>query len=364
MPYPYSGQLRANEIFASLWNMIISIEVNADNIADGYGSLVERARVDGGLLGDTKLYVETDALRSYPWTGDNEAANLLSVHRPPAPAEQAIVLDQFRQIRVTVDEYLSKRAFTEEGAFSKFNGVVLGWLQVTRQIYDETTYNTFIGTHVSLGVKQQISISLATGGTDTTSADLEAKNRFRGQKIAEELANLFVSMRKPSRDYNDLEFLRSYKRSDLTVIWNSHYVNEVAKIDLPSIFHDEKVSEDLFKEENILPAEYFGTINAAATAGAADESVRALVEMDIGNNHYFAGDPILVGDTALAGQSYTVDSKIICKVVSKLPPYMSSFQVGTSFFNARALLTNHYLTFGRNTLEHLVGCPFITISEA
>lgn len=367
MPYPYSGQLRANEIFAALFNMVISIDVNADNIADGFGSLVERARVDGGLYGDTKLYVETDVLRSHPWLGDAEAANLLAVDRPPMPAEQAIQLDQFYQIRVTVDEYLSKRAWIEEGSFSKFNGVVLGWLSVTKQVYDETTYNVFLGTHVTVVGQQIQTVSLAPTNAAATTGDEEAEARIRAQKAAQKIADLFIDMKSPTRDYNDLGFLRSYKASDLIVIFNSKYANEITKLDLPTIFHDEKVREGMFKEENILPEKYFGNINAAATAGDGS-TVRSLIEQEITTggvtHHYFAGDLILVGDTAPAGSSYTVDSKVICKIVQKLPPYMSAFQVGTSFFNARALLTNHYLTWGRNTLEHLAGKPFITIKEA
>ena len=367
MPVPFSGSLRANEIFAALYNMIISIDVNADNIADGYGSLVERARVDGGLLGDTKLYVETDVLKSVPWAGDAEAANLLAVDRPPMPAEQAIILDQFRQIRVTVDEYLSKRAWIEEGSFSKFNSVVLGWLGVTKQVYDETTYNVFLGTHKTVVGSQDLTVSLAPVNAAATTGDEEAEARMRAQTLAQYVADLFVEMKSPTRDYNDLGFLRSYKPSELIVIWNSSYVNEITKLDLPTIFHDEKVREGLFKEENILPAKYFGAINAAATAGDG-ATIRSLIEQEITSGgvtyHYFAGDLIDSGITAPAGTSYTVAPKVICKIVSKLPPYMSAFQVGTSFFNARALLTNHYLTFGRNTLEHLAGRPFITISEA
>ena len=71
--------LNASEVYASLSNMIISQEIFADNIADGYRSLVDRARVDGGLYGDMKLFVATDVLRSYAWTGDNEASNLLNI---------------------------------------------------------------------------------------------------------------------------------------------------------------------------------------------------------------------------------------------------------------------------------------------
>ena len=52
---------------------------------------------------------------------------------------------------------------------------------------------------------------------------------------------------------------------------------------------------------------------------------------------------------------------IAFKVIHKQSvPYMSAFEVGTSFFNPRSLTENHYLTFGYNTLEYLKDKPFIT----
>ena len=98
----FTGQLRSNEIFSALYNMIISQEVFADNLGE-HQTLVDKARVDGGLYGDTKLYYSTDVLKSVPWGNDAEAANLLALHRPEAPECQAIHLDVFRQICLTVE---------------------------------------------------------------------------------------------------------------------------------------------------------------------------------------------------------------------------------------------------------------------
>lgn len=363
----FAGQLNTNEVTASLYNMIISQEVFADNIADGYGSLVERARVDGGLYGDTKLFIATDALRSHDWLGDAEASNLLAVDRPPQPHEQSIVLNVFRQIRVTIDNYLSKRAFMDEGAFSAFNGVVLGWLKVTKQIYDETTYNAFIGT-VAPSNSETVDLSGVTASAST--ADDEAYNRLVAQLIATKIADIFSALKKPTKNWNDLNFYRSYKVSDLVVIWNSKYVNQITRLDLPTIFHDEKVVKDLIKDENILHEDYFGSINAAATAGGS--GIYSLIEQDVPETvpstpaapiHVFAGDNIPSGYTAAAGTSYTKDTDVVCVITTKrLPAYMSAFQVGTSFFNARALLENHYLTFGHNSLERFADKPFIKVS--
>lgn len=61
MAYP---TLNPNEIFAPLFNQIISQEVFADNIAEIGSELVDMARVDGSMYGDTKLYYATKPLYS------------------------------------------------------------------------------------------------------------------------------------------------------------------------------------------------------------------------------------------------------------------------------------------------------------
>ena len=130
----FDGTLFSNEIFSSLFNMIISQEVFADNIAGTFGSLVDRSRVEGTLYGDTKLYYSPDVLQSYAWGNDAEAANLLEINRPEAPECQAITINVFRQIRLTVDNYLSKRAWSTAHAFGTFNSVMLGMIRETKKI--------------------------------------------------------------------------------------------------------------------------------------------------------------------------------------------------------------------------------------
>lgn len=393
----FTGQLNANEIFAALYNMIISQEVRADNIAGTFSSLVDKSRVDGSLYGDTKLFYSPDVLKSRAWLGDNEAANLLNVNRPAAPQCQAIVLDQFRQIDITVDNYLSKRAWIDEGAFSSFNSVMLGMIRQTKRVYDATLFNAYIGTAESSAAGATLQV-VPLSGTDTSSADIEGKQRLYAESVAEALANLFIHLRDVSRDYNDYGQLKSYDLEDLVVVWNSAKVNRIKSIDLPTIFHKEGLIQKF--EEEILPERYFGTVITASNVASfsdgtptvgkplttttgvyvpgtnhANGYVRSLVEKDItvGGTafHVFAGDEIPAGATVLAssgnfdyGEVYIQDAKVICKVMHKRSvPFMSAFEVGTSFFNPRSLTENHYLTWGHNTLEYLKSYPFIKVSE-
>ena len=360
----FNGKLNSNEIFGALYNMIISQQVFADNIKDTRSNLVDMAKVDGSMYGDSKLYYATDVLKSTPWTNDREAENLLQLHRPKAPDCQKITLNVFRKIALTVDNYLSKRAWSTEGAFSEFNSVMLGWIRETKKIYDATTYNAFIGTAKSEKATENLEIDLTSATQGLTG---EEKARVEGATIAEFIANLLVDMTDVSRDFNDYGNLRSYSSDDLVFVWNARAVSAIEKRDLPSLFHKDIV--DKFSE-NTLPARYFGDTNASATKGNGT-TVRSLIEQDITGTdskvyHVFAGDLIPAVCTAPEGTSYTVNPNILFKVYHKGPnsvPYMSAFEVGTSFFNPLSLTENHYLIWGHNTLEYLKNYPFVTVKK-
>lgn len=358
----YNGHLNSNEIFSAIYNMIISQQVFADNIKGTYDSLANKFKVDGSLYGDTKLFYSTDVLKSVPWGNDAEAANLLALDRPEAPECQSISIDQFRQIRLTVDEYLSKRAWGTEGAFSSFNSVMLGWIGDTKKVYESTLINAFVGTVVSQAARATIEVPLSDIPEGTGA---EEKNRLEAEMIAQTIADLMVEMKDVSRDFTDYGNLRSYDESDLMVVWNSKYVNKIRKVDLPTIFHKDGLV-DKFAEE-ILPARYFGQINAAAgQTQSTNTNVRSMVEKTYGTGsaakHCFPGD-LLPGSTAyLAGETYTEDADVICKVIHKdAIPFMSAFSTATSFFNPRSLTENHYLTFGFSTPEYLRDKPVITV---
>ena len=372
MAATWNGQLTTNKIFGSMLNMIISQEVFADNIKGTFSKLVDMNRVDGTLYGDTKLYYATDCLESVDWLNDAEAANLLELHRPEAPHIQSIVMDKFRQIRLTVDNYLTKQAWATEGAFSSFNSIMLGLMRDTKRIYDSKIYNAFVGTQVSDIGKQDQTLVIPAG------ADF-------GRAIAEKLANILVEVQDADRDYNDLGYMRSYDESDFIVLFPGKVYNSIKKIDLPVIFHNEGLLGEF--EQIVLPDKYFGQVvgetDATNTSPAENDNVRSLIETKYqvasasadprakqgkdGNYyvHVFPGDLLPNSVVYKQNEAYYESQEVAFKVIHKRAvPYMSAFEVGTSFFNPRSLTTNHYLTFGHNTLERLVDKPFITVTHA
>lgn len=387
----FTGQLNPNKIFAALFNMIISQQIFSNNLGKT-NRLVDRAKEDGTLYGDTKLYYSTDVLASYPWGADSESGQLLQTYRPKAPKIQGITLNVFRQIPLTIDNYLSKQAWSDVYSFSQFNSVMLGWLGDTKKVYEGTTYDAFIGTAHGTTSAQNLELDLTTITSGLTGIE---KRQMEGLEIGDFLANLMVDMGDYLRKYNDYGHLRSYNMDQIDVIWNSKYLNKIQKVQLPTIFHKDDVVAKI--NNDYLTPRFFGTIitsanianYSAATPAAgkpinsgtgaytpgtnnANGTVRTLEEVQVTVSgtayHLFAGDEIPTGATVKAsgdfepGSVYIEDANVMCKVLVKLPPYMSAFSVETSFFNAKALNENHYLTFGHNTLEYLQNYPLITIS--
>ena len=373
----FTGTLNQNEIFGALYNMIISQQVFADNIYDTKSTLADMSRVDGSLYGDTKLYYSTDVLKSFEWTNDAEAQNLLKLHRPEAPEVQAITIDKFRMIPITVDNYLTKRAFSTEGTFSAFNSQMLGWMRDTKKVYDATMFNSFVGTHAAgladdgKGAKQNVQIALPAEPDGADDYNTEAYNRIVAQLIAERMADLIVDLEDVSRDYNDYGNLRSFSANDLVFVWNAEWVNKIKKLDLPTIFHKDGLIDKF--AQHTLPARYFGNINTSGgNTGGTNITIRSLIEKDYNTvepsapgydaaKHVFPGD-LLPANTAYgANETYSEDGSIVFKVYHKNSiPFMTAFETGTEFFNPRSLTSTHYLIWGYNDLESLKNYPFIT----
>ena len=78
----WDGKLNTNKVFASLFNMIISLQVFSAGITLN-GGIYDGRKVDGTLFGDTKVYISTDALKSYEWDGSDTPGsyNLLTVKK-------------------------------------------------------------------------------------------------------------------------------------------------------------------------------------------------------------------------------------------------------------------------------------------
>lgn len=323
------------------------------------------------MYGDTSLFYDQDVLATRPWTGDNEAANLLALERPDDPKCQAVVLNKFRICKTSLDSYLTKRAWSSANAFAQFNDIVMSMVSATKKLYEVTLINAYLGTLEGAATRADYEIPLS----DITATG-EEKNRLEAQTIAQYIADLIVDMKDYSRDFNDYKFMRAYSEADLMVIWNSKYVNKINKLDLPTIFNKAGLMDKF--EQNVLPSRYFGEVidgtslptglavqtNGKIKIGSsyAGATIRTMEEDVFTSGHKFAGEALAVDDEFVPGKAYIEDEDIICKVITKdTIKYAAAFETATDFFNPQSLTTSKMLIWGFSEPTRLLGEPCVTV---
>ena len=393
MATKFNGRLNTNEFYNSIYNAARLYMIYADNLKGmDKKNLAEKYRADGGMYNDQSVFTDMDVLYSRIW--DPNDTNVLAPEAVVKPVQEKITVDQFRQIGIYTDEYLSKRAWMDPNTYDEFRSVVQKQSAETKRVYEQRLVDVFVGVEPS-AASQTITLTLPT---DT---DAEKQNRLQAQAIAKKIGDLFVDLKDTTNNFNVNGFIKSFDKGDIDIIWNSDYYNQIRYVDLPTIFH----KEDLLENGIVLPARYFGTrktITGDAHADGTDKyraEMEAFIPVDAtgkysatGTNvvHVFPGD-VLPNLTPISSEgtadyltkeftvngvkrtiqyytdvrAYQVDPKIICKLVHKdAVKYMSSFETATEFWNPKNLTTNRYLTWAYAKPQLLNGYPFITLVSA
>lgn len=382
-------RLNQNIITAALFNMIISQQVFDSEVAST--SLADRFKVDGTLFGDTKLYHSFDIGSPEDWLNDEEAPDLLKLVRNKSGKTQSITMGVYKIIAITTDQYLSKQAFMGNGTFAEYTSFLKGSLRKIKRVYDRSIINVHVGTLKPSTTRCDLQITTPKGATT------EETNRLEAQTLASEIEILKADLEDNNRDFNALNYLRSYDVSDFIAIWNVRVHSRIRKIDLPTIFHKD-INEGGGFTEYDLPEKWFGsvatsdlTLPTAAPATVTNrilengwydvsETEIALVAKPDNNSIYlWAGDAVpykgqvyqdyvrgisvTVQSTTLPKEYYyVVDNSIAFMLVHKdALPYMSGFETATEFWNSRSLTSTNYLIFGHNNLEFIEEYPRIKV---
>ena len=368
----FNGQLNSNEIYSVLFNVRILFQKLAPQAVhrDEVISLVEKAV---GMYGDSGILQGMDIQGTYDFGMDAEASSLLAINRNKSQKVERFVIDQWRQTDVTNDVYISKRAFLDEGAFSAFNGYLVGTLSKAMDAFETGWVKSGIGTYVSPVDACTIEVSMpAADGT-------EATERLRAAAIKKAILDLKVDMKDNQRKYNGYGFYASYDFDDFTAAWNSNYINEINALALYSTFNPEFIKEAT--DGRVWTPKWFGNVYTSGnTTNALNNTTSySLIEQNSdgttnlvltaeqvagGVYRIFPGDLLPNGFTYKANEAYRKDDKVICKIFApEYIYYMTGYEQGESFYNPRSATTNHYLRKGFSPVQVSKFRPFITLKE-
>ena len=400
----FQGGLNANEFLNGLFNAYGLVYTYGNNLGGRGDSLAERFKADGGQYRDQLVYTDVDVLYSRIW--DKDDTNVLATENKGMYVQQYLTIDSFRQIGLTVDQFLTKRAWMDAGKYDEFRTVILKQISDTKQVYEDTLVDTFVGVHVSGAPAANIAITMPTDN------DAEKQNRLRAMEVFKTIGDTFNSLADYNRSFNENKYLKRFSEGDCILVFSDKYANEFRYVDTPTVFH----KEDLLAKGKILNRKYFGKPIESSVTVADGTTHRAVENMLItiaaatgeykapvsGTNaavQVFPGDLLpkgtplttdeptynanvtvffygLGGGTGSTGMgkaftasvctkanAYAEDNKMICKIIHKdAVKYLSSITTQTEFINGKNHTQNMYLTWGYSYPAALKGYPFITVA--
>ena len=368
----FTGVLNSNEIYEALFNLKILFQriVPQSVMRDPVISLIEKGV---GNYGDQGVFQGCDITGTYDFLRDAEASKLLAVNRNETQKIEKYVIDQWRMTDITVDAYISRRAFLDEGTFAMFNGYLIGTLSKNFDAYETGSVKSSLGTYTSPIEACTIEVTMpAADGT-------EATERIRAAKIKKALLDLEADMKDNQRKYNGYGFYASYNMKDFSTIWSSKYVNEINALAMYSTFNPEFIKAAT--EGMIWTPKWFGNVYTSGnTTNALNNTTSySLIEQNSDGtdnlvltaeqkaaNVYriFPGDLLPNGFTYEAYEAYRKDDSVICKIIApEYIGYMTGYQQGEAFHNPRSSTDNHYLRKGFSPIKISLFRPYITLKE-
>lgn len=402
----FQGGLNSNEFLSGLFNAYGLVYTYGNNLGGRGDSLAERFKADGGQYRDQLIYTDVDVLYSRIW--DKDDTNVLATENKGMYVQQFITIDSFRQIGLTIDQFLTKRVWMDAGKYDEFRSVILKQISDTKQVYEDTLIDTFVGVHKSGAAAANITITMPTD------ADAEKQNRLRAMEVFKTIGDTFNSLADYNRSFNENRYLKRFSEGDCMLVFSDKYANEFRYVDTPTVFH----KEDLLAKGKILNRKYFGTPIEDSVTVADGSTHRAVENMLItidtvssttksgvkykvptsGVNRaiqVFPGDllpegtPLTTRDATYLGNTtvflsglqgsatnkaftasvcisanaYAEDGNVICKIIHKdAVKYLSSITTQTEFVNGKNHTQNMYLTWGYSYPAALKGYPFITVT--
>lgn len=352
------GKLNQNKIYKIFTNMVLKIYVNGDIIKNTNAELLNDIKESVGLGGDKIKIRDFDVLPRRAWLMDAESVNLTKNYRLQHEKEFDINIDQYSFFALTTDSYLSRAAWLSDRSFAEFQSALLNCIKSSKECFESTDYLAFVGTAKGLGSVKEISVT---------------NDGMLAQRMSEGLANLWVELKRPTTKFNGYGYRRSYKDSDIKVMWNSAYMNSITNISLPVLFSTPEGLKAKFSQYVYSP-DFFGTRNTIAKK-TADENTRYAVGVtdNIGTENeviHLAGDHVEVGKaianaTDILIPTYQADPTIACQVLVDNPvPYFDQFEIANDFANPASLNTTHRLIYAHNTLEVVPSRPIVTVKVA
>jgi hypothetical protein len=251
-----------NEFYTEIMNLIITQYINDSlSFIDPLARVFYRSDVTSG---DQIAMYTADVVEETQYTDGSKT--LLSVF---TPTEDVQVLDTKDKIffALTNNRFIGRGAFSTPTNLAEFINYMIGMLTKSKELYTYTKILADINAMATADdwlATQTITVKLKdTAGL--SGADLEATERRNAKILYKRMIRCAKDMQRPSRAFNELEYMQTTDKDNLLCIINNYYDTDVTVEVMASLLNSDKISEDkVWGEKIFIPRE---SLDQATTVG-------------------------------------------------------------------------------------------------
>lgn len=246
--------LAVNKFLGALTNLIAYSQV-ADTMERGQvGEFVgsfQDINVDNG---DGKVVLASDLLNVNDLSG---TSTLLSTNLPTVD-EQYISVENYKVIPMTINRYLMRNAFVEEGQLANFIGYLMSMMQATKTAYLSEELIKEIEAYTPTQATQTVTIHTIDTSALADPMQLESANRYNANAIQKAFIKALQAMSFPTSKYNDLGYKEVIDFKSLKLIIKAEEDVDIVVDSLAYLLNSDKITEaQRWSKTYVVPEEQF-----------------------------------------------------------------------------------------------------------
>lgn len=251
--------LQVNRFLGALTNLIAYSQVANTTEAGRVGDFVASFQDINVENGDGKVVLASDLLD----VNDLQGTSSLLSSNPPTVNEQYISVDNYKVIPMTINKYLMRGAFVEEGQLANFVGYLMSIMRATKTAYLSDEIIKTLKNYEPTLETQVLEIDVINTAGLTDPMQLESAKRYNANVINEALIDLLNSMAFPTNKFNDLAYREIIDYSSMKFIVRSSTNSKILVNSLASLLNSDKITEaQRWGETFVVPDDQFDDMDA------------------------------------------------------------------------------------------------------
>lgn len=206
--------LPVNKFLGTITNLIAYEQV-ADSLQAGdVGRFVEAFQDINVDNGDGKVVRFTDIYN----VEDLSATSTLLKSNPPKAGEQYIPVTEFKDIPLTINQYLLRGAFVQEDQLAYFIAHLMAVMETTKTVFMAKQLIAEIEAYTPTNKEQTIEVDLLTPTAEATAQEIDAIDRLNAKRIYKALINKVDDVAWDNTKYNDTGYTEIINKQEMNLV--------------------------------------------------------------------------------------------------------------------------------------------------